>query len=159
MSAASSTEPLSSAAFSIRPLGAADRDAWEPLWQGYLAFYETAIPATTTDITWARLLEPQEPMVALGAFEGETLLGIVHYLYHRSTWTVGDYCYLQDLFTVEAARGRGVGRALIAAVADAARAAGASRVYWLTHETNATAQILYDKVARKSGFIQYRILF
>jgi ribosomal protein S18 acetylase RimI-like enzyme len=159
MTAASSTEPRSSAGDAIRPLAAADRAAWEPLWQGYLTFYKATIPAATTDVTWSRLLDPQEPMFALGAFDGEALLGIVHYLYHRSTWTAGDYCYLQDLFTVEAARGRGVGRALIAAVAEAARAAGASRVYWLTHESNATAQGLYDKVAQKSGFIQYRILF
>jgi GNAT superfamily N-acetyltransferase len=159
MTATSSTEPRSSAGYAIRPLGAADRGAWEPLWQGYLTFYKATIPAATTDVTWSRLLDPQEPMYALGAFDGEALLGIVHYLYHRSTWTVGDYCYLQDLFTVEAARGRGVGRALIAAVAEAARAAGASRVYWLTHESNAAAQVLYDKVAQKPGFIQYRILF
>ncbi len=88
-----------------------------------------------------------------------TILGIVHYLYHRSTWTTGDYCYLQDLFTAEEARGRGVGRALIEAVYERAQADGASRVYWLTHETNSAAQVLYDKVAARSGFIQYRHLF
>jgi GNAT superfamily N-acetyltransferase len=87
------------------------------------------------------------------------IVGIVHYLYHRSTWTSGDYCYLQDLFTAEEARGRGVARALIEAVYEKARDYGASRVYWLTHETNTTAQALYDKVAVRSGFIQYKHLF
>jgi len=140
----------------IRPLSPDERAAWEPLWQGYLAFYGTSVPAETTATTWARLHDPAEPMHVLGALSGSDLLGIVHYIFHRSTWTVGDYCYLQDLFTVEAARGRGVGRALIEAVVDRARDAGASRVYWLTHETNAPARALYDRVADRPGFIQYR---
>jgi GNAT superfamily N-acetyltransferase len=140
----------------IRPLGPEDRADWEPLWAGYLAFYEATIPSTVTETTWARLNDPAEPMHALGAFVDGQLVGIVHYLFHRSTWTTGDYCYLQDLFTAEAARGRGAGRALIEAVYERARAAGASRVYWLTQEGNATARALYDKLADRSGFIQYR---
>lgn len=143
----------------IRPLSAADRPAWEPLWVGYLTFYGATLAPEVTDTTWARLLDPGEPMHALGAFEGERLLGITHYIFHRSTWTSGDYCYLQDLFTAEAARGRGIGRALIEAVAERARAAGASRVHWLTQEGNATARALYDRVADRSGFIQYRKVF
>jgi GNAT superfamily N-acetyltransferase len=143
----------------IRPFTAADRDAWEPLWQGYLTFYKSSLPAEVTDTTWRRLLDPAEPMHGLAAVLDGTILGIVHYLYHRSTWTTGDYCYLQDLFTAEEARGRGVGRALIEAVYERAQADGASRVYWLTHETNSAAQVLYDKVAARSGFIQYRHLF
>jgi GNAT superfamily N-acetyltransferase len=140
----------------IRPLGPEDRADWEPLWAGYLAFYEATIPSTVTQTTWARLNDPAEPMHALGAFVDGQLVGIVHYLFHRSTWTTGDYCYLQDLFTAEAARGRGAGRALIEAVYERARAADASRIYWLTQEGNATARALYDKLADRSGFIQYR---
>ena len=144
-------EPLS-----IRPLTAADHDAWLPLWQGYQAFYKTAIAPEVTAVTWARLLDPADPVHALGAEVDSRLIGIAHYLFHRSTWTIGDYCYLQDLFVSEAARGSGAGRMLIEAVSAAAEAAGASRVYWLTAEDNDTARALYDRVARYSGFIQYR---
>ena len=144
------------AEITIRPLEPENRADWEPLWAGYLAFYEATISRTVTETTWARLNDPAEPMHALGAFVDGQLVGIVHYLFHRSTWTTGDYCYLQDLFTAEAARGRGAGRALIQAVYERARAASASRVYWLTQEGNATARALYDKLADRSGFIQYR---
>lgn len=145
----------------VRPLTPDDRAMWEPLWQGYLTFYKASIPAETTEITWQRFHDTNEPIYALGAFldgQGGPMVGIVHYLFHRSTWTVGPYCYLQDLFTAPAARGHGVGRALIEAVYAAARAQGASRVYWLTHETNAEAMTLYNKVADRSGFLQYRKL-
>ena len=140
----------------VRPLRSDERAAWEPLWQGYLAFYESSVAPEVTDETWRRLHDPFEPMHVLGAFRDGRLVGIVHYLFHRSTWTTGDYCYLQDLFTVPEDRGLGAGRALIEAVTERARAAGASRVYWLTHETNAVARALYDRVADRSGFIQYR---
>ena len=143
----------------IRALRGEDRAPWETLWRAYLAFYESEVAPEVTNGTWARLHDTAEPMFALGAFKDDTLVGIVHYLFHRSTWTLGDYCYLQDLFTAEEARGEGVGRALIEAVYDEARAAGASRVYWLTQETNATARRLYDAVAVRSGFIQYRKVF
>jgi GNAT superfamily N-acetyltransferase len=143
----------------IRPVAEAERAAWEPLWKGYLDFYETSVPAETYATTWARLHDPAEPMFVLGAYSGGQLAGIVHYLYHRSCWTTGNYCYLQDLFVAEVARGQGLGRALIEAVYREARAASASRVYWLTHETNATARALYDKLADRPGFIQYRKLF
>jgi GNAT superfamily N-acetyltransferase len=143
----------------IRDIGIGERAAWEPLWQGYLAFYETALPKEVTDVTWARLHDPAEPMFVLGAYEDGRLIGIVHYIFHRSCWTIGDYCYLQDLFVAADARGTGAGRRLIAAVEQRARAAGASRVYWLTKEDNFAARALYDKVADRSGFIQYRKLF
>jgi GNAT superfamily N-acetyltransferase len=143
----------------IRPLRLDERAGWEPLWKGYLDFYKTSVPQQTYDTTWARLHDPDEPMWLLGASVDGKLLGIVHYLYHRSCWTVGDYCYLQDLFVAEGVRNLGLGRALIAAVEERARAAGASRVYWLTHETNTDARALYDKLAERSGFIQYRKLF
>lgn len=143
----------------VRRLRPDERAAWQPLWKGYLDFYRTSVKPEVYDATWARLLDPNEPMWLLGGYVDGTLLGIVHYLYHRSCWTIGDYCYLQDLFVAEAARGRGLGRALIEAVYGEARAAGASRVYWLTHETNATARALYDTLADRPGFIQYRKLF
>jgi GNAT superfamily N-acetyltransferase len=146
-------------AITIAPVGKDERAGWEPLWRGYQAFYEVSLPAETTDITWARLHDPAEPMFLLGAYADGRLVGIVHYLFHRSCWTVGNYCYLQDLFVAEEARGRGLGRALIEAVYAAARSAGASRVYWLTQETNRAAQALYDQVADRSGFIQYRKIF
>ena len=142
---------------SVRPLTPTDRTQWQPLWKGYLDFYKTSVPPEQYDLTWSRFHDPAEPMFVLGAFEGETMLGIVHYIFHRSCWTAGPTCYLQDLFTVDAARGKGVGRALIEAVHVAAKAEGASRVYWQTHETNATAMVLYNKVADRSGFLVYRM--
>jgi GNAT superfamily N-acetyltransferase len=144
---------------SIRPFRMEDRDGWEPLWQGYLTFYKSSLAPEITETTWGRLLDPAEPMHGLAALLDGEIVGIVHYLYHRSTWSIGDYCYLQDLFASEKARNRGVGRGLIEAVYENAKADGASRVYWLTHETNTDAQALYDKVAARSGFIQYRQLF
>jgi GNAT superfamily N-acetyltransferase len=143
----------------IRPVGIDERAAWQPLWKGYLDFYKTSVPQEVYDTTWARLHDPSEPMGLLGAYIDGKLLGIVHYLYHRSCWTIGDYCYLQDLFVREEARKLGLGRALIEAVYAKARADGASRVHWLTHETNATARALYDTLADRPGFIQYRKLF
>jgi len=143
----------------IRPVGADERAAWEPLWKGYLDFYKTSVPKEVYDITWARLHNPDEPMGLLGAYVDSKLLGIVHYLYHRSCWTIGNYCYLQDLYVAEGARKLGLGRALIEAVYTKARTEGASRVHWLTHETNATARALYDTLADRPGFIQYRKLF
>lgn len=143
----------------IRPLNRDERAAWELLWQAYLKFYKASVKREVTERTWQRLHDPLEPMHVLGAFRRGKLVGIVHYLFHRSTWTIGNYCYLQDLFTDEEARGRGVGRALIEAVYDRAREAGASRVYWLTQEDNATARALYDKLADYPGFVQYRKLF
>ncbi|TBW38194.1 GNAT family N-acetyltransferase [Siculibacillus lacustris] len=141
----------------VRPLVAADRPAWEPLWAAYQRFYEVALPPTTTDLTWSRFLDPAEPMTALGAFDGERLVGIVHAIFHRSCWLPTESCYLQDLFVDPDHRGAGTGGALIAAVAALARARDVPRVHWLTREDNATARRLYDAVATRSGFIQYRL--
>ena len=140
----------------IRPVAASERAAWEPLWRGYQAFYKVALSAETTDATWQRLLDPAEPMHLLGAYADGSLVGIVHFIFHRSTWSIGGYCYLQDLFVSPEARGRRVGRALIEAVYEQAKVKGVSRVYWLTHETNYRGRELYDQVAENAGFIQYR---
>jgi GNAT superfamily N-acetyltransferase len=116
----------------------------------------TALPDAITGTTWSRFFDSYEPVHALVAEQNGQLLGLVHYLYHRSTISIAPTCYLQDLFTLESVRGKGVGRALIHEVYRIAADAGCSRVYWLTHETNATAMKLYDKVAEKSGFVVYR---
>jgi GNAT superfamily N-acetyltransferase len=143
----------------IRLLQPRERAVWQPLWTAYLDFYRATVSPETYDVTWRRLNDPAEPMFALGAFVDGTLSGIAHYLLQRSCWSVGDYCYLQDLFVTETARKNGLGRALIEAVIERAQAAGASRVHWLTHETNATARRLYDTLAEAPGFIQYRRIF
>jgi GNAT superfamily N-acetyltransferase len=133
-----------------------------PLWDGYNAFYgragATALSPDITAMTWARFFDAHEPVHGLVAVRGEELLGLTHYLFHRSTTSIEPLCYLQDLFTTEAARGKGVGRTLIEAVYEQARLAGSPRVYWQTHETNRIAMQLYDKVAERSGFVVYRKL-
>ncbi len=147
----------------IRAVTRGDHEKWLPLWDGYNAFYGrsglTALDPAITATTWARFFDDGEPVHGLVAERGGELLGLAHYLFHRSTTAIGPNCYMQDLFTVPAARGTGVGRALIARVAELARQAGAARLYWQTHETNATAMKLYDAVAEKSGFLVYRIVF
>jgi GNAT superfamily N-acetyltransferase len=144
----------------IRPVVETDFEAWLPLWDGYNAFYgrsgDTALPVEITRTTWARFFDPAEPVRALVAEADGGLVGLAHYLFHRSTTSIEPTCYLQDLFTDARLRGRGVGRALIEAVYAAAGAAGARRVYWQTHETNHTAMRLYDQVADRSGFLVYR---
>ncbi|MGY4532186.1 GNAT superfamily N-acetyltransferase [Pseudomonas sp. TE3786] len=143
----------------IRPISAADHAAWLPLWQGYQRFYNTVIADETSAITWQRFLDGGEPINAALAWQNGKAVGLVHFIYHRSTWTVGNYCYLQDLYVQEGIRGGGIGRQLIEHVYAEAKAAGASRVHWLTHESNTDAMHLYDKVADRSGFVQYRKLF
>jgi len=144
----------------IRSVVQTDFAQWLPLWEGYNAFYgrsgETALPAEITQLTWSRFFDVYEPMHALVAEKDGQLLGLVHYLYHRSTIMRNPICYLADVFTNEAARGQGIGRVLIEAVYECARIAGSLRVYWQTHETNLTAMKLYDKVAERSGFVVYR---
>jgi GNAT superfamily N-acetyltransferase len=145
-----------------RAVAKRDFREWEVLWNDYNAFYgrvgETALSPEITQKTWARFFDAYEPMHAIVAERDGRLLGIAHMLFHRSTIQLAPTCYMQDLFTVAQARGRGVGRALIEAVYQHAAAAGSPRVYWQTHETNHTAMHLYDKLAEKSGFIVYRKL-
>lgn len=144
--------------FTIREVRPTDRSAWEPLWAGYIAFYESSVPPQITDTTWRRFFDRSEPMQALVAADNATgeLIGFAHIVFHRGTWAIGDFCYLEDLFVAEHARNRGVARALIEAVYNLADERGCERVYWLTQESNATARALYDKVAEHKGFIQYR---
>lgn len=143
----------------VRPVMPSDYKAWLPLWAGYNTFYgrsgPTALADTITAMTWSRFFDAYEPVHALVAESGGELVGLTHYLFHRSTTRIVPVCYLQDLFTAESVRGRGVGKALIEAVYGKAKAAGCDRVYWQTHETNATAMRLYDQVADKSGFVVY----
>ena len=137
----------------IAPLLASDRRAWEPLARGYKAFYETEHPDARYDETW-RLLIEGERIHGLAARLDGRIVGIAHYLFHAQTWTA-DACYLQDLFTAPEARGRGVATALIEAVAEAARARGAAKYYWMTKQDNETARALYDRIACFKGFVRY----
>nr|WP_314076249.1 GNAT family N-acetyltransferase [uncultured Roseococcus sp.] len=143
----------------IRPVAREDFDQWLPLWLGYNAFYdregETALDPAITQATWSRFFDGYEPVFGLVAEENGTLLGMTNYIFHRSTTLLGPTCYLQDLFTTPAARGKGVGRALIEGVHERAREAGCGRVYWQTHTTNTAGRLLYDKVAQHMGFIVY----
>jgi len=143
----------------IRPVATDDFDEWLPLWDGYNTFYErhgpTALPPAITNELWQRFFDDGEPVFGLVAVQDAKLVGLVHYLFHRNTTSIAMSCYLQDLFTAPNLRGTGIGRALIRGVHEAAAAAGADRVYWLTHETNEPGRTLYDKVATHDGFIMY----
>ncbi len=143
-------------AVTIRPIRPVDRADWDRLWAGYLRFYETTLPRAVSDATFARLVsgDPAEP-AGLLAVAGGRVAGLAHFLFHRSTWSACDTCYLQDLYADPAARGAGIGRALIEAVYAAAAARGADPVYWLTQEHNGTARRLYDRVAALTPFRVY----
>jgi GNAT superfamily N-acetyltransferase len=144
----------------VRPVAATEFDAWATLWDGYNTFYgrhgPSALPEHITRTTWQRFFDDDEPVHCLVAERAGELLGLVHYIFHRTTIQIEPTCYLQDLYTSAASRGQGVGRALIEAVYERARAARCARVYWLTHETNHKAMRLYDKIAVQSGFLVYR---
>lgn len=144
---------MTSASVRIAPLSPADRGAWERLARGYKDFYQTSATAAEYDMAWSRLLA-EDGVFGLGASIDGELVGFVHYLFHTGTWTPS-ICYLQDLFTDPAARGKGAARALIEAVAEGAVRHGASRLYWLTQDHNTTARALYDKLAVNRGFLRY----
>ena len=142
------------APFEISPLRAEERARWNELWSAYQRFYEIQLPAQVTESTWQRILAGC--IHGLGAREAaDRLVGIAHFLYHEDTWSMASACYLQDLYVDETVRGGGCGRSLIEAVNAAARAAAANSPYWLTHETNARARRLYDRLARNQGFLHY----
>ena len=140
----------------IRPLDARDRSEWDGLWRDYQTFYKSVIAPQTSSLTFSRLLDPSVPMHGFAAEEDGHVIGLTHCIFHYSAWTQGPYCYLQDLFTRPEHRGKGAATALIEAVYAFAAEKGAARVYWLTHETNENAIRLYEKVADRSGFIQFR---
>ena len=140
----------------IRQVSADDHAAWLPLWHAYLRFYNTELPDAVTQSTWQRLLDDSEPTHAALAWQGDTAVGLVHFIYHRSNWSIENSCYLQDLLVTQQSRGTGVGRQLIEFVYATAKADGCCKVHWLTHETNATAIQLYARIAERPGFIQFR---
>jgi GNAT superfamily N-acetyltransferase len=142
----------------VRPLQARDKTVWLALFRGYIEFYEATVPEDVIETLWQRLMQGGEGLhSALVAVDADdSAIGLAHILFHRSTWTSGWYCYLEDLFIDPAHRGKGIGRALIEAVYARADAHGCSRTYWMTNEQNATARALYDKLAAKSPFVQYR---
>ena len=151
-----------SAPLVVRSISRDDYDGWLPLWEGYNAFYgrtgATALSAEITATTWRRFFDPYEPVNALIAEGEDGLVGLAHYLYHRSTTSIEPNCYLQDLFTDPDARGSGAGAALIEAVRGHAEERGVANVYWMTHETNEVGRRLYDRVGKRTGFIEYDLL-
>ena len=138
----------------ITPFRPEDRTRWGALWTGYLSFYHTSLPAEIFDSTWARLLNGEINGLGLRGTDG-VLQGITHYMFHPTAWNPAPLCYLQDLYVDPAGRGTGGGRALIEAVAEAARARGSFRLYWLTQQDNDVARQLYDRLAKHNGFIRY----
>ncbi|MBO9410461.1 MULTISPECIES: GNAT family N-acetyltransferase [unclassified Ruegeria] len=141
----------------IRALRPDDRAQWAELWRDYLTFYETTVPDSTYDTTFARLLgdDPHDFSCFVAESAGQ-LVGLTHYLFHRHAWKEEPVCYLQDLFATPSSRGTGVGRALIQAVYDEADRQGAPSVYWLTQEFNHTARKLYDRIGKQTPFIRYQ---
>ena len=141
----------------IRPVTAEDESDWRRLWTAYLEFYESSVSEEVYRTTFARLLDPARPQQnGLIALQDGQAAGLVHYIFHPHNWRVEDVCYLQDLYTAPAFRGKGVGRALIEAIYEAADERGAPSVYWLTQDFNETARVLYDRVANLTPFIKYQ---
>ncbi|MBN6716408.1 GNAT family N-acetyltransferase [Pseudomonas capsici] len=140
----------------IRPVTADDHDAWLPLWQAYLRFYKTELADGVSDVTWQRFLDPTEPTHSALAWLDGKAVGMVNFIYHRSNWSIRNACYLQDLIVSPEQRGTGIGRLLIEHVYATAKASDCDKVHWLTHETNTTAIALYERIAERGGYIQFR---
>jgi GNAT superfamily N-acetyltransferase len=139
----------------VRALAPADEADWRRLWTGYLAFYETTRPEAVHATTFARLLDPAEPMFGLVAERDGAVIGLANCIVHRHGWSVADVCYLQDLYVDEDLRGSGAGRALIEAVYAEADRRGLASVYWMTQAFNARGRRLYDRVGKLTPFIRY----
>ena len=141
----------------VREASADDEAAWRDLWAGYLAFYRTSLDPAVTDVTWRRILDARSTLVGRVAVLDGTVVGFSVSVVHEGTWTTAPICYLEDLFVDPAARGRGIGRALIQDLVDLARKRGWSRLYWHTQASNAAARKLYDSFVRADDFVRYRM--
>lgn len=140
----------------VRPLEAGDKPEWLGLWRGYVEFYQAEVPETVTETTFKRLIDNAEPMIGLVAMDDDgRVQGIVNCVFHRNTWTDKDVCYLEDLYVCPTTRGKGVGTALIQGVEAMARDKGCFRVYWMTHDHNADARALYDKIGQTTRWVRY----
>jgi len=141
-----------------RRIAAKDKAAWLSLFKGYNDFYAASVPAEVVDTLWQRLMRaaPGDHIGIVAVDAEDRPIGLAHILFHASSWSIAPDCYLEDLYVDPATRKAGIGRALIEAVYAEADARGARRTYWMTQETNATARRLYDQVAKKSDFVQYR---
>ena len=139
----------------IRPAVPADETAWKKLWRGYSEFYDTSLPEAVTARTWSRILDPDSGVLCIVAEVDGQVYGFANCVIHENTWELQPVCYLEDLFVLPSARSRGLGRALIEWLRNAMRAEGWSRLYWLTHQDNARARLLYDKFAEADGFVRY----
>lgn len=140
----------------IRPIKPSDEAEWRRLWRAYLDFYETSVEEEVYQTTFKRLLSVDHPdQNGFLAVEGETPVGLVHYIYHAHNWRIEPVCYLQDLYADPSVRGQGVGRKLIEAVYEQADSDGRPSVYWMTQDFNATARRLYDRIAHVTPFIKY----
>jgi len=139
----------------IKTISETEYDSWYPLWQDYLIFYKTSLKDEITRNNWKRFHDPDEPIIALGAYSDGTLVGFVHYIFHKTNWALKDTCYLQDLYIDPSIRGNGAGRSLIKVVFGDAKKKGSPAVYWLTQEHNENARKLYNKIAGLSGFVHY----
>ncbi|MEO8650802.1 MAG: GNAT family N-acetyltransferase [Hyphomicrobiaceae bacterium] len=142
----------------IRRLESKDKPAWLPLFKGYIEFYKSNVADDVIDMTWSRLLSGAEgaPLGFVAVGDDDVPIGLAHVVFHRSTWSPTWYCYLEDLFVDPNARGKDVGRRLIEQVYAEADARGATRTYWATQESNYRARSLYDQLATKTPFLQYR---
>ena len=140
----------------LRGVEQKDFTQWHTLWKLYQEFYQVSLKEELSTLTFERLLNKSEPMECFVFEDGEKIVGFVHFIFHRSTWSERDSCYLQDLFVSPSCRSKGIGKQLIEAVYAEAENKDCAKVYWLTHESNSTARILYDHVAENVGFIQYR---
>lgn len=141
----------------VEELNTTHQKEWELLWQDYLHFYNEALPDEITQATWEKMLDEQEKMYGLVAYHNNKMIGFVNYIFHRSTWAKGYYCYLEDLFVAEDARRKGIAKALIYAVREKAKQNNCERLYWVTGESNPNAQMLYNKIAEKTEYFQYRL--